>query len=811
MVAKRILTVVLLVFWAIGLVACAEEGMAIVVGNKPGSVEQFAAEELQNYLEKITGQKVPIQAERTNGATNLIITGTDGVGDEGFILRAEGNDLLLAGGGPRGRLYAVYEFIEKHLGVRWFGSDASDEVIPKRSADEIIAIVKKGINDKQVPSFYFREVSINLGGPTSMSTLGKLRFNAVMTGYALSDTWRQTTLPELRKRGIDLVIGGHDTYRRFLPPEKHFVEHPDWSILRKGQRVGTDTLDGGATFCTTNKEALAIFLDNLAAHVKQMPEAKYIYPWPSDGARWCECETCNPISVGDRLLALDIAIAEAVKKVRPDMIVIHFAYGSHMEIPQDLRPPREMAISLSTWGRNFAYAMEEEGTDKKFRDALAGWSRICEETGCPLYVHSKLMRLFGNGFVLMPYAVAPRDMKFRKKMGVDGFDFHRGNYGWWTKGLNDSVIAKLAWNCEADVNAIIDDYFVAYWAPVGEDVRRIFLSVEKALPDRRYWAGHTNPNLFHTNIEGNDPRYIPKILRADTSFKKEYLDEIEKYNDNSLSVLGDSLDAIRRLRAEAKDPVLSKRLAKLDTTFEYVILQREAIRGFLALRKDATPMAASASESLRKLDEQEAKITELEALEKKIEAVCTKENRAAGVLWDNGQTRLDALKGWRDAIPQRKALFDADAKIEKDIVWQIGTPYATFVGDMGGGAGHPAHVKYRIPDDWTLGRSASDFPQRHNEPGKKCACRYDIIFKADAGKYLLTVAHGTSAKPETVHVLLDGAEVGKYTTQNKERSVRADFPLSIKEAGEHTITLTEPEEEGGGYELDAIRLVRVQE
>lgn len=42
-------------------------------------------------------------------------------------------------------------------------------------ADDAIVIV---VGDKQVPSFIFREISQNLGGPNSLSALGKLRFNA---------------------------------------------------------------------------------------------------------------------------------------------------------------------------------------------------------------------------------------------------------------------------------------------------------------------------------------------------------------------------------------------------------------------------------------------------------------------------------------------------------------------------------------------------------------------------------------------------------------------------------------------------------
>ncbi|HOV77731.1 MAG TPA: DUF4838 domain-containing protein, partial [Sedimentisphaerales bacterium] len=283
------------------------EDIFIVTSAEPDVVERFAAEELQSYLQRISGTTFPIRSTRSHDGLNFIISGAENdeqLGSDGFILHTSGNNLYFLAKGPRGKLYAVYEFLEKYLGVRWYVSDANDEVVPKRTTGEIIQIVNRGVNERQIPSFIFREVTINLGGPNSLSALGKLRFNAVMTSYTQTDTWRSTTLPELQKRAIDLVIGGHSTYQRFLSPEKYFVEHPEWSIMHEGQRIGKDTLNDTATFCTTNKEALAIFLENLVDYVKKTPEAKFLYPWPSDSARWCACGTCSARSVGDRLLAL---------------------------------------------------------------------------------------------------------------------------------------------------------------------------------------------------------------------------------------------------------------------------------------------------------------------------------------------------------------------------------------------------------------------------------------------------------------------------------------------------------------------------
>ena len=442
--------------WCVNAIADVDRQIVIVVGNNPSTTEEFAAEQLQSYLLKVSGQRFVIRSTPDEDASNLLIAPVDldkSLSPDTFVLYSQDRDLVFAGGGSRGKLYAVYEFVNRYLGIRWFSPDTKDEVIPILSGRQICALIKKGIHERQTPSFSLRMISADFGGPDASSMLGKLRFNAVVVGYEV--VWTERNLRDLQKRGIDIVHGGHDTYRHFLSPEKYFVDHPEWSIVYRGKRIGTETLGNGATFCTTNKEALATFLDNLVAYLKKAPpEVKFIYPWPSDGAKWCECEECKKHSVSDRLMTLNISIAHAVSKIRPDIRVIHFAYQNHARPPVEIPTPKEMIVSYSAWGRNFAFAINEEGTKQEFRDNLTSWIGIHRETGCKLIVHSKLLRLFGMGFVLMPFDIVQREIKYLRNVGIDGFDFHRVAYGWWTKGLNDTVIAALAWNSDTNVDAI---------------------------------------------------------------------------------------------------------------------------------------------------------------------------------------------------------------------------------------------------------------------------------------------------------------------------------------------------------------------
>ena len=112
----------------------AEDGVAkavIVVAPDSPEPERHAAAELAEFLHQITGGKFEILHKNAPGQSRILVglkaanlTAVDfvrdGLGSDGIIIRTLGKDLVLVGGHPRGTLYAVYTFLEDHLGCRWW-------------------------------------------------------------------------------------------------------------------------------------------------------------------------------------------------------------------------------------------------------------------------------------------------------------------------------------------------------------------------------------------------------------------------------------------------------------------------------------------------------------------------------------------------------------------------------------------------------------------------------------------------------------------------------------------------------------------
>ena len=81
-----------------------------------GKVDHDAVQVLSTHLEKIFGRKL------ISGSTdkNIILSADNTLDEEEWIIKVQGNDLIISGGNPRGLYYGVCEFLEKFAGVRYY-------------------------------------------------------------------------------------------------------------------------------------------------------------------------------------------------------------------------------------------------------------------------------------------------------------------------------------------------------------------------------------------------------------------------------------------------------------------------------------------------------------------------------------------------------------------------------------------------------------------------------------------------------------------------------------------------------------------
>ena len=118
---------------------------------------RFAASELQKYLLMATGADLPYYSDRCPVRGPEIRVGPKVRGmtesdlpPEGYCIRGDGTDIYIEGGGSRGVLYGVYDFLTRFCGFRCFTKDA--ETIDR------IGTLDVEIDDiRGAPAFEYRE------------------------------------------------------------------------------------------------------------------------------------------------------------------------------------------------------------------------------------------------------------------------------------------------------------------------------------------------------------------------------------------------------------------------------------------------------------------------------------------------------------------------------------------------------------------------------------------------------------------------------------------------------------------------------
>jgi hypothetical protein len=247
---------------------------SICIAESASPSERHGAEELQKFLGEISGARLPIVTDADKPAGDLVLVG-DGkcvaklatsipfatLGDEGFVLRTEGRNLIIAGGRQRGTLYGIYAFLEK-LGCRWFTPEIG--VIPKMAT---VAI--EPLNELQRPAFEYRE--IEMAETRDKHWAARNRYNGDF-------------------HGLDAATGGKISYYPFVhsfytifPPEKYFRDHPEYYALVNGKRRQED-----AQLCLTNPEVLRIAIQTVRGWFDEHPGARICSVSQNDRRGWCE-------------------------------------------------------------------------------------------------------------------------------------------------------------------------------------------------------------------------------------------------------------------------------------------------------------------------------------------------------------------------------------------------------------------------------------------------------------------------------------------------------------------------------------------
>ncbi len=454
----------------------------IVVDAKASEPEKHAAAELADFLQQVTGAKFEITNDAGKGKGRLLVGpaaarladagfSTEGLGKEGVIIRTAGDDLILAGGQPRGTLYAVYTFLEDHVGCRWWMPTVS--TIPKKPT------LKTGKLDvRYVPPVEYRETTWRQAYDSN-DWAARNKFNSK----------RGEVLGTKHGGRADFTGTSHHTFFLLIPPEKYFDEHPEWFSLINGERIYKKYF---SSLCLTNEEMRKELIKNLKEHLRKNPEVVIASVSQPDGRKpQCQCEKCSAIDAeeGSPSGSL-IRFVNSVAAEFPDMQIDTLAYHSTQKPPKHVKARHNVIVRLCSSKVSHSRPLSHD-INKEFRDDIVGWSKICNKlyiwdytTNFPNYIipHPNLRTLGPN-------------IRFYVEHGAKGIHEQGADntYGGEMGALRGWMFAKLLWNPDLDDQKLMEEFAHGYYGPAAKDILAYLNLMHDAVEESGDYLGHRSP------------------------------------------------------------------------------------------------------------------------------------------------------------------------------------------------------------------------------------------------------------------------------------------------------------------------------
>jgi hypothetical protein len=307
--------------------------------------------------------------------------------------------------------------------------------------------------------------------------------------------------------------------------------------------------------------------------------------------------------------------------------VTHLVYANHAELPQQERPSPSLKVSFAPFGRDYARPFADPQANIGLSAhpwslaLIRDWARLCRESGAGLIEHCKAFRHRWITFRLRPLPHLAADLRWWRDLGSGGVNAPQEGEGAWVKHLNAYVLARLLWDLDGPVDALLDDYFARYWAGIGGEMREVYDAAAAALPNLSY-ARNQPAHLANRSSGLRLPP--PERWRPEAAYLERAIDDLGAVRQRVAALRGSA----------AVDADVARRLARLVDAVDGAIAGLEVglgIRRYLLAR--GTPAAAEAA-------------AQAGAAHDRFAARQTPERIREGTLWTGRWRRDEAFAAW---------------------------------------------------------------------------------------------------------------------------------------------------------------------
>lgn len=487
---------------------------AIIIPADAEDSTKYAADVLVEYVGKITGRKLKIENTRVPGRAEVVI-GTlktlkglpadvkaklDSAKQfEAGMVKAADDAIFIVGKETPGEHYAVCNFIETKLGVRWFAVPTPDdpgEYVPKAATLKISSYERF-----REPAFMERRLSMvgmiwyPIPKP-AFEVLFRAGFQPMLSiGYpmpSMKSFWDKPEYAYFTRAHVsphkNRIGGGHHLFGE-VAPDKDFDKEPELHPLVDGKRVANHL------HCFSNPELLQRVAD---AAIKKYDETngdgQFLFGMADLTRGWCECEKCRALDppghslkakgnpdVSTRFSKVVNVMAEKIFAKYPNAEVVRWAYHTYRNLPVGVKHDPRMYFQYCTHGRCHGHTLDDTKCrrNQDFMKGLNDWIAFSGRGG---FLYDYLCGNSDDHYCCCEKKEAG-DIRLYAKLGMVGWknemQYEGGNYVKYVrnnpkrlKRANDVqasnwryfyTTGRLLWEPGLDIDAMLDDVNILYY------------------------------------------------------------------------------------------------------------------------------------------------------------------------------------------------------------------------------------------------------------------------------------------------------------------------------------------------------------
>lgn len=441
----------------------------------------WAAEDVVNYLGKMSGARVPVGDKPVAGLLPVYVgcppepvrfARTTEYGDA-YVVDVTPARVILHGESRHAVYYAAADLLDS-LGVRWYAPGDIGEVVPRHTT----VTVDTGRREAQ-PDFLTRRLWCAGPEPTRWMYRNRLGDATVPCGHSMHAYG--ANLPGWRDRQAEQHT---DFYSRVKGKAGYFPNLANPAIppifaahavklLTEGPRGGRS--GGKQAVGATSISPDDGYLQDERPEVVAMnsPGRDPILGMPSFSDAWFKFASDVCAEIDKQAPELDYHLGS-------------LAYMNYLLPPMKTKPhPRIIpVVAPIAFNRYVSIGTPGAPTSELLAEIIQGWTTLSPRVGVYLYN-------FNLADMAMPYTRRvhwTKDIPRLFAWGVRDFTCE-SHPNWHTMMPGNYVAARLLWDTKTDVDKLLDAYYLDYYGPAAQAMHRYDATLEQAYETTTAFAG----------------------------------------------------------------------------------------------------------------------------------------------------------------------------------------------------------------------------------------------------------------------------------------------------------------------------------